>query len=54
MIREDTVHIQGIIKNGPAERAGLLAGDKIVEVDGKKFVGKEVTNGGSHAPSERP
>lgn len=44
MIREDTIHIQGIIKNGPAERAGLLAGDKIVEVDGKKFVGKEVTN----------
>ena len=43
-IREDTVHIQGIIHNGPAERAGLLAGDKIVEVDGKKFVGKEVTN----------
>ncbi len=44
VIREDTVHVQGIIKNGPAERAGLLAGDKIVEVDGKKFVGKEVTN----------
>ena len=31
MIREDTVHIQGIIKNGPAERAGLLAGDKKVK-----------------------
>ena len=44
VIREDTVHVQGIIKNGPAERAGLLGGDKIVEVDGKKFVGKEVTN----------
>ena len=44
VIREDTVHVQGIIKNGPAERAGLLAGDKIVEVDDKKFVGKEVTN----------
>ena len=44
VIREDTIHIQGVIKNGPAERAGLLAGDKIVEVDGKKFVGKEVTN----------
>ena len=44
VIREDTVHVQGIIKNGPAERAGLLAGDKIVEVDGKKFVGKEFTN----------
>ena len=34
-IREDTVHIQGIIHNGPAERAGLLAGDKIVEVEAR-------------------
>ena len=33
VIREDTVHVQGVIKNGPAERAGLLAGDKIVTVD---------------------
>jgi len=44
VIREDTIHVQGIIKNGPAERAGLLAGDKIVEIDGAPFVGKEVTN----------
>lgn len=44
VIREDTIHVQGVIKNGPAERAGLLAGDKIVAVDDKKFVGKEVTN----------
>lgn len=42
-IRQDTIHIQGVIKNGPAERAGLLAGDKIVSVDGKPFVGKIVT-----------
>ena len=43
-IREDTIHVQNVIKNGPAERAGLLAGDKIVTIDDKPFVGKECTN----------
>ncbi len=43
-IRQDTVHVQNVIKNGPAARAGIKAGDKIVSVDGKPFVGKEVTN----------
>lgn len=43
-IREDTIHVQNVIKNGPAERAGVLAGDKIVSIDGKSFVGKSVTN----------
>lgn len=44
VIRDDTIHIQNVIQNGPAEKAGLLAGDKIVAVDGKTFVGKIVTN----------
>lgn len=43
-IRQDTIHVQNVIKNGPAQRAGILAGDKIVSVDGKPFVGKIVTN----------
>ena len=43
-IRKDTIHVQNVISNGPAERTGLIAGDKIVEVDGKPFVGKEITN----------
>ncbi len=43
-IRDDTVRISGIIKGGPSEKVGLLAGDKIISVDGKKYVGKEVTN----------
>ena len=44
IIREDTIHVQNVISNGPAERAGLLAGDKIVTIDDEPFVGKVVTN----------
>lgn len=44
VIRQDTIHVQNVIKNGPAQQAGILAGDKIVNVDGKPFVGKSVTN----------
>ena len=44
IIRDDTIRVQNVIKDGPANRAGLLAGDKIVSIDGKPFVGKIVTN----------
>ncbi len=44
VIRDDTIRIQNVISGGPSEEAGLQAGDKIVSVDGKAFVGKEVTN----------
>lgn len=44
VIRQDTIRIQNVIGNGPAERAGILAGDKIVEIDDSAFVGKIVTN----------
>ena len=40
-IREDTIHVEDVIADGPAERSGIVAGDKIVEVDGKKFVRRE-------------
>ena len=43
-IRHDTLHVQQVISNGPAERAGLIAGDKIVTVDGDNFTGKTLTN----------
>ena len=43
-IRQDTLHVQQVISNGPAERAGLIAGDKIVKVDGDNFTGKKLTN----------
>ena len=44
IIRNDTLRVQNVIKNGPSERAGLLAGDKIVEVDDSAFVGSNLTN----------
>lgn len=44
VIRQDTIHVQNVIQNGPAERAGILAGDKVVMVDDQTFVGKAVTN----------
>ncbi len=43
-IREDTLRVQQVIGNGPAERAGVIAGDKIVTVDDKPFTGKTLTN----------
>ena len=43
-IRQDTLHVQQVIGNGPAEHAGVIAGDKIVVVDDKPFTGKTLTN----------
>lgn len=44
VVREDTVRITNVIKGGPSEKVGILAGDKIVSVDGKPYVGDVVTN----------
>lgn len=44
VIREDTVRITGIIKGGPSEKVGILAGDKIVSINDEPYVGKVVTN----------
>jgi len=43
-IKNDTVYISNIIKGGPSERVGILPGDRIVEIDGKPYVGDSVTN----------
>lgn len=43
-IQQDTLHVQNVIKNGPADKTGVLAGDKIVSIDNKPFVGDSVTN----------
>lgn len=43
-IQDDTIHINSVIKGGPSEKVGLMAGDRIIEVDDSAFVGKIVTN----------
>lgn len=43
-IYEDTVRVVRVIEGGPSEGVGLRAGDRIVKIDGKHYVGKEVTN----------
>lgn len=42
IIFEDTVRIVKVIPGGPSESVGLKAGDRIVSVDGKSFVGKDI------------
>ena len=43
-IQSDTVHINSVIKGGPSEKVGLMAGDRIISVDDSAYVGKVVTN----------
>ena len=43
-IQSDTVYIINVVSGGPSEKAGILAGDKIVAVNDSVFVGKKITN----------
>lgn len=41
-IQEDTINISDVIRGGPSEEAGVIAGDKIITVNDTLFVGKDV------------
>lgn len=43
-IQNDTVMIVAVISSGPSEKVGLLAGDRIVQVNDTVFVGKKINN----------
>ncbi len=43
-IQNDTVMIVAVVSGGPSEKVGLLAGDRIVQVNDSAFVGKNITN----------
>jgi len=43
-IQNDTIMVISVISGGPSEKAGLLAGDRIIQVDDSVFTGKTITN----------
>ena len=47
MIQSDTIYVSNIIPGGPAEKVGLMAGDRIVTIDDSLYVGKVVNNDGA-------
>ncbi len=44
MVLNDTTTVVEVIAGGPSEKAGILAGDRIVKVDGVNFVGKSISD----------
>ncbi len=43
-IQEDTIMVVTAISGGPSEQVGILSGDRIVKVDGKKVAGIKISN----------
>ena len=43
-IQNDTITIVSVISGGPSEKVGLLAGDRIVQVNDSNFTGKKINN----------
>lgn len=43
-VLNDTIIVTRTIENGPSEAAGILAGDRIVQVDDSIIAGKNITN----------
>jgi len=43
-IQDDTARVVSVVANGPSEKAGVQAGDKIIKINGKNFVGKSLSN----------
>ena len=43
-LMNDTICVVEVVPGGPAERVGMMPGDRIVAVDGKSMTGKSITN----------
>lgn len=43
-ILNDTIMVVSVIPGGPSEKAGIVAGDRIIAVNDTSFTGKDVTN----------
>ena len=40
-VQKDTVNVMNVIKGGPSEKVGILAGDRIIAADDSSLIGKE-------------
>jgi carboxyl-terminal processing protease len=43
-VYKDTLLVISPVLGGPSEKLGILAGDKIIKIDGDEFTGKKLTN----------
>lgn len=43
-IVDDTARVATVVAGGPSQKVGIQPGDKIIRIDGKSFVGKQVNN----------
>lgn len=44
VIQEDTIHVTAVVPGGPAEKVGVMPGDRIVTVGDSLFIGKSLTS----------
>lgn len=47
MIQSDTIYVSDVISGGPAEKVGLMPGDRIITIDDSLYVGKSINNDGA-------
>lgn len=43
-VYRDTITVIQVVKNGPSEKAGIYAGDRIIGVDGEPYFGAKISN----------
>ena len=43
-MQDDTIHVNSVIKGGPSEKVGVLAGDRIIYIDDSLYAGQKIVN----------
>lgn len=51
---KDTIRVVKVVKGGPSESVGIQAGDRIVSIDGKPYVGDTINNDGTMSRLKGP
>lgn len=51
---KDTIRVVKVVKGGPSESVGIQAGDRIIKIDNKAYVGDSITNDGTMSRLKGP